>query len=205
MLWSGALAYAQPLNRVDLTRRTLIIDVSNSSVEDVLIVLATEHRVPIGFERSALYQKQITVQLVRVSLKTVLDSIIAQAPVYRWELKDGVINFVPRIGRDPFLQTLLSTRVTRYRPLKGTNKFELRNTLADLLEVKSLLKRNHVTVPRLSDYAYFPSIYSKPDVDLSVSHTDVRGVLNKIARESEHNIWFVQWRNEQRRELMLGF
>src|SRR5690349_5679909 len=110
-------------NRIDLTRRTLTIDVSNGSVEDVLIVLATEHRVPIGFERSGLYQKQITVQLVRVSLKTVLDSIIAQAPVYRWELKDGVINFVPRIGRDPFLQTLLSTRVTRYRPLKGTNKF----------------------------------------------------------------------------------
>jgi len=69
VLWSGTLAEAQPLNRIDLTRRTLTIDVSNGSVEDVLIVLATEHRVPIGFERSGLYQKQITVQLVRVSLK----------------------------------------------------------------------------------------------------------------------------------------
>ena len=109
------------------------------------------------------------------TLSEFLTRFVAEHKEYTWEIKDGVVSVFPK---------------EKYR---------------DLPEVKSLLERNHVTVPRLSDYAYFPSIYSKPDVDLSISHSDVRGVLKKIARESEHNIWFVQWRDEKRRELMLGF
>lgn len=43
---------------------------------------------------------------------------------------------------------------------------------------------------RLRDYPYRPSIYAK-DLDLSLSGTDVLGILNNSASKSEHHLWIL--------------
>ena len=204
---TASSAEAPALEQDDLTTRTIELHLSKASVMDVLNVLSVEHRVPLGLEHSSAdkYEPKLTIDVKKTALKEVLDLIVQQEPNYRWEVRDSVINFVPTQGKDQFLETLLRTRISRFAPKTGINKFELRNTLADLPEVRRVLEANRVTVLRVSDYAYYPSIYSNKEVDLSISETDVRGVLNKIARDSEHNLWVLGWRDKKKRTLALGF
>lgn len=90
------------------------------------------------------------------------------------------------------LAQLLETKIAQFVPPKGTtDKFQLRDAILSLPEVKQLLQTNNVAV-RPYDYAYGRSIYSNGDVDLRISNTDVRAVLNHVAKETEHKIWFVE-------------
>ena len=69
----------------------------------------------------------------------------------------------------------------------------------------ALLKANGITA---SHYGYlygFPSPYTNEKVDLSISVTDVRGVLNKVIRDTEHNMWMVSRSGRNRSSLDLGF
>ena len=182
------------------------LHLSNASVLDVLNTLSVEYRVPIGFERSLLDRRERKFNIdIKGSVRTVLDSIVRQEPVYRWNITEGVINFVAIRGQDLFLERLLKTRISRYAPKKGLNIFELRNAIADLPEVQRLLKQHNKTVLRVSDYVYYPSIYSNKNLSLSISNTDVRGVLNMIVRDSEHKLWVLGWRDQNRSTLALGF
>lgn len=124
-------------------------------------------------------------------------------PAYRWEVKDGVINFVPTQSTDQLLSKLLDTPVSRFAPAKALNKFKLRNVVADLPEVKGFLDLNEVTVSRL-EYPTYPSVYSNGDLDLSISDTNVRGVLNKIVRDSEHKLWIVKRGDKKMRTVQIS-
>lgn len=199
-------ATGQNRNQADFIDKQIAFNVSNATVLEILITLSVEQRIPIGIEHSSLdkYEPNLEIAVSKRSVKDVLDMIVGQAPFYRWELRDGVINFVPTQGRDPFLEKLLDTHIGAYLPKKGINKFELRNTLADAREVQRLLAANNTSVNRVSDYIYYPSIYSDRGVDLSIHNTSVRAVLNKIVRESEHKLWMVD-RDDKKKTLVLGF
>ena len=54
------------------------------------------------------------------------------------------------------------------------------------------------------DYPYHRSIYSDDDVNLTISNADVRGVLNNIAKRTEHKIWSLE-RVGEKRELLLTY
>lgn len=189
----------------ELTNQSLTLRVENETLITCLATLAVEYRVPIGLEIANNHddKARLSFDVKNESLKKILDLICQQEPAYRWEVRDGVINFVPTQSTDEFLSRLLDTPVSRFAPEKGLNKFGLKNVVADLPEVKNFLNVNDLTVSRL-EYPTYPSIYSNGDLDLSISNTNVRGVLNKIIRDSEHKLWIMKRGPEKIRTVQIS-
>jgi hypothetical protein len=118
-------------------------------------------------------------------------------------VKDGVINFVPANGRDLVLEQLLSTKISHFSPGKDIDTYELRNAIIDLPEVKSFLDANDVTVFRLGEPGGPGDEVGA--VELSVSDTDVKGLLNKIIRDSEHRFWTLSRRPLNIKTIYMAF
>ncbi len=191
----------------DLTSQPITIRLTNATLIYALGRLSVDHRIPIGIEYSPGDKKEPILNIDTSgggTLRDVLNLIVEQMPIYRWEVRDGVINLIPNQSRDQFLEKLLSTHINSFAPKKGLTKFDIRNTLADLPEVNGLLEANKITVSKYGDYVYHPSIYAKA-VDLSISDTDVRAVLNKVVRDGEHKLWVVGWRDERKDSLTISF
>jgi len=187
-----------------LVDQRIELHMADATLMHVLSTLSVNHRVPIGFESSAADQNEpkIVLESANGSLKRILDSIVKQEPVYRWEVVDGVINFVPANDRDPFIEALLNTTVSNYDPGKWTVKFQLRDAIENAPEVKKLLALNKKTFAKYQDYVSYPSIYTK-DVDLRISNTTVRGILNRIVRISEHKSWSIGWTDKEKNALSI--
>lgn len=182
------------------------INLSDATLLLALNKLAGDYRVPIGFERAVDSRENPNrqVHLEPGTLKRILDSLVAQEPGYKWELREGAINIIPVLGRDQFLEQFLDTRVAQFQPPRGTtDKFKIRDAVLALPEVRQLLKANDVAV-RPYDYPYRRSIYSNDDVHLEMTNTDVRGLLNHIAKETEHKIWSLE-RVGEKGELLLSY
>lgn len=206
LMLSSPYSFAQS-SKEDLTSQPITIRLTNATLIYALGRLSMDHRIPIGIEYSSDDKKEPVLNIDTRNggtLGDVLNLIVEQVPIYRWEVRDGVINIIPNRSRDQFLEKLLSTHIDRFTAKPGLTKFDIRNTLADLPEVHSLLEANKITVFKYGDYIYHPSIYTK-EVDLSISDTDVRGVLNKVVRDSEHKFWVVGWRDEKKDSLTISF
>jgi hypothetical protein len=91
----------------------------------------------------------------------------------------------------------LNTNVANYAPGKWTVKFELRDAIENTPEVKQLLDSKNVELAKYRDYISRPSIYTQ-DVDLRMSNTTVRGILNRIIKVSEHKRWAIGWRKGEK-------
>lgn len=193
-------AYSHP--RINETAEDSILSkkielhLRKATLLNALSALAVIHRVPIGIEYAAAdkNESKLDLQTGGSSLKEILDSLIQQEPLYRWELTDGVINFIPVGERDPFFETLLNTPISLYDPGKWTIKFQLRDAIENTPEVQRLLKSRNVELGKYRDYAYFPSIYTEKDVILKMTNTTVRDILNRIIKASEHKHWAIGWR-----------
>jgi hypothetical protein len=170
----------------------------------VLGMLSVEQDIPIGIELSAVEKNEpnLDIDVTNTPLVEVLNLIVQQEPAYRWELRDGVINFTPVHNREGFFEKLLDTKIRRFEPPKGNNKFHIKDAILKLPEVTQLMTANRVVADRIS-YPHKPSIYAN-QADLSDKNTDLRSLLNKIIRESEHNSWVLQWVNKKERLFELG-
>lgn len=188
-----------------LLSRKIELHLKDATLMHVLSTLEVIHRVPIGIEYSLADQNEprLVVESKNDSLKEILDSIVKQEPVYRWEVSDGVINFFPVRDRDPFFETLMNTFVSKYDPGKWTIKFQLRDAIGSTPEVKKLLESNNKALAKYEDYLYYPSIYTKKGVDVSGSNMTVRAILNQIVRKSEHKGWSIGWSDKERKTLAI--
>ena len=202
----GGIGHAAADSTTASLNQMINIDLADATLLLALNKLAVNHRVPIGFEQAMDSRDNLNrhIYLQRGTLKTILDSLVAQEPRYKWELREGVINITPVVGRDQFITRLLETKVAQFEPPKGTtDKFKLRDAVLALPEVRELLESGGVTV-KPYDYPYRRSIYSDDDVNLTMTNTDVRGVLNYIASRTEHKIWSLE-RVGEKRELLLTY
>lgn len=188
-----------------LTSKRINLKVEKATLLYVLSTLAIDERIPIGFEESDAdrHEAKITIDVENASVQDVMNAVIVQEPSYTWEFRDDVINVVPAVARDELLSTLLNTQIERFEPEKGSNKFEIRDAVLNLAEVRRLLSLRQANIDRFN-YPVYASVFSDPKVDLSVRSTDVRGVLNKIVRDSEHKLWILK-RTEQKKSVRLGF
>lgn len=179
---------------------------SRSNLQYVLNVLAVKYRIPIGLEmtKDETFKTEINTTVEDGTLKELLISMFEQEPNYKWELRDGVINITPVKYRSDFLETFLDTPVTRFDPAKAADKFEIRDEIFVLPEVKNLLRANNIDAKR-EYYISKRSIYSDENVDLGASNTNVRGILNKIVRVSEHKIWTIAMSGKQHNKLVISF
>jgi hypothetical protein len=200
-------ALSRPTPGQDILARRITLHLSKATMNLALSNLAVQHRVPIGIERSLSHSddEKLNLDFDAVTLKEVLDSIVEQEPLYRWERVDGVINFVPARERDPFVEAFLNTPVAHFDPGKWNSIFQVRNAIGDIPEVKRMLEANRKTIDKYGDYVKYPSIYTRDDVDLSISNTTVRGVLNRVIRDSEHTLWSIGWVPGDKEALSIRF
>ncbi len=185
-------------NRID-------IEFKDASLIYVLGKLSVDYRVPVGLQKSGCEdaRSRITISADQMSVIDVLKLIDNQQPDYELKLQDGVVNFVPKKNCTSVVTTLLDLPVLQYIPKLGANKFELRNAIYDLCEVQEFVKEKDLTVNR-SEYVNYRSIYAEDNLDLAAQSTTVRGILNKIIRESEHKIWVVELSQDNKQELVIG-
>lgn len=165
-----------------------------------------DYSVPIGFELALGHKAQyhLNIDLENSPLEDVLNEIVGQETGYKWELRDGVINIIPITLRDHFVEKLLSTEIRRFDQPKKLGKFQIRDAIVGLPEVVALFKANGITASHYG-YAYTPSLQANEGIDLSVSGTDLRGLLNKVIRETEHTMWMVSRSGKNLSSLDLSF
>lgn len=190
----------------EIANRTLSLHMDDAYLMRVLSTLSVDHRVPIGLEVADddADEPKLSIDINNAPLKDVLDLITRQYPAYRWEVRDNVVNFVPVQSRDQLLSKALGTHITRFAPKKGLNKFGIRDTIIGLPEVTSFLNAYRLTAWQ-QGYPTYPSIYTNDEVDLSISDTDLRGVLNKVVRDSEHKLWVIKRKGKQGKILQIDF
>lgn len=188
----------------DLLKQRLTVKLEDVPFITVVATLSLDHRIPIGLELGTFSYDGVrrNFDATDKTLKEILNLICQYWPAYTWEVKDGVVNVVPAVARDTLIEHLLSTKISHFSPHKVTDKFELRNAIVDLPEVKSFLDANGVSVFRLGN-PLRPSDQIGA-VDLSVSDTDVKGVLNKIVRETERKFWTVGRRSLDRNTIYMS-
>ena len=201
ILLACSSAFAQT---ADVTTTPVELTVKNVRVQTVLVKLCIESGVSIGFERSDLDDSKTTLSVDenQRTVGDVLNHIVKQVPMYKWELLDGIINVIPVRGRNPLLENFLSIQVREYKATTDFNKFTLRNKIYDLPEVELFLTVSKLKTERLRDHPYHPSIYAN-DADLSISGTNVLGILNNIISKSEHHFWMLC--HDEEKTLYLAF
>ena len=184
--------------------KKITLHMKKATMVSVAMTLAAEQNVPVGLQltSSGNNEPNIDIDVNDVPLSDVLNLIVRQTPMYAWEYRDGVINFYPCRDSDPFFTMLLDTRIASFRP-KSNNKFVIRNTLLDSAEIRGLMTAEKVTADRFT-YPYHPSIYAN-NADPGAQNMDVRSLLNKIIRESEHNFYLLSWTQKDKREFALDF
>ena len=189
-----------------LINRRIDVSFKDSTLIYVVGQLSTINRIPSGFEKSPDQTEEVTlnIEMRNRSLRDVLDSIVQQVPSYRWEEIDGVINLTPNKGRCRFVELLLDLPIKRFMVPTARSKFEIRDTILDLVEVRDLLASNKIAAERLY-YPNSPSIYTNDDIELSMSNTNVREVLNKVIRESEHKMWVIDMYGDRKNKLLISF
>ena len=190
----------------DITDQSITLHLTNATLLYAISTLCVDHRVPVGLEIAPGERNEATLNIdaQQARLRDILDQITAQEPAYKWEVRDGVINLVPVSERDKFFEKLLNTPVNLFAPAKGLTKFEIRDAILDLPEVKEQLTASKISASHRS-YFNRPSIYSNPDVDLNISNTDVRGVLNKVIKDSEHKLWVLDWTDKKKQVIEISF
>lgn len=189
-----------------LIERRVQLHLKDGTFLQALSKLSVDHRVPIGFEPMLGHKDEhdLNIDVDNASLKNVLDMIVEHRD-YRWEIWNGVINIRPTKSVDGFVETFLSTSISYFDPPKMVGSSRVRDAITELPEIQLLLKANKITA---THYAYFernPVIYDSSNLDVSISNTDVRGILNKIIRESEHKMWIASRSGENLTLLDIGF
>jgi len=193
--------------RGNLLEQRITLHIKNDTFLYALSTLCVDYGIPIGFELSLGHKAQyhLNIDLENAALDDVLNEIVGQERGYRWELRDGVINIIPIISRDDFVEKLLNTPIRRFDQPKKLGKFQIRDAIIELPEVVALLKANGITASHYGNLYSYPSPYTNEKVDLSISGTDVRGVLNKVIRDTQHNMWMVSRSGKNLTSLDLGF
>jgi hypothetical protein len=191
----------------NLLEKRITLHINQGTFLYALSTLNVDYRIPIGFEVALGHKAKyhLNVELENATLEDVLNEIVGQERGYRWEMRDGVINIIPITSRDDFLEKLLNTPIRRFDQPKKLGKFQIRDAIVELPEVVALLKANGMTASHYGYPYHYSSIYRNEKVDLSISGTDVRGVLNKVIRETEHNMWMVSRSGKNLSSLDISF
>jgi hypothetical protein len=204
-LLSKTSAHGQTISE-NLLEQRVTLHIKQSTFLYALSTLSVDYRIPIGFEPALGHKARyhLNIDLENATLEDVLNELIGQETGYRWELRDGVINITPITSRDDLVEKLLNTPIPQFDQPKKLGKFQIRDAIVELPEVVALLKANGITA---SHYGYFygPSLHTNKRIDLSISGTDLRGVLNKVIRETEHNMWIVSRSGKNLSSLDLSF
>jgi hypothetical protein len=184
------------------------IDIQAANIHLMLSRLSAATKIPIGLEVSPnddlLVDRKMKLHIQKATVRTALDSIVKQNPLYTWRIINGVVNVFPTDGnRDHLIRQVLETKLERFAIERGMSRFALRQTVTALSEVKSVLAKANVHPENQS----FMSRDFEPvgrNFSLQVSNISVTELLNSVIRDSQTNYWVVVRQGERKEYFVLN-
>lgn len=190
---------------LDLPIKLFRVDARN--IHLTLMTISDTYKVPIGLEVSSKddllnKRKALTIHIADGTLRKFLDEVVKQNTLYTWEVRDGVINVFPKTPyRDKLLVEILRTRIHRFSVGNSTSRFNFRESLTKVSEVKNLLLT--------SGLQFENEVFSSRgiatlgrDFSLEVSDWSLADILNQVVKKSEAKYWVVR-RNSNGKEYLL--
>jgi hypothetical protein len=207
LLCGETFALGQSSNMHKLLDQRLTVQVKQATLLYVLDTLAIDHKIPVGLEMPSTeaYKDKLEINVEDGTLRDVLDSITQQQSAYQWEIRDGVINFMPTHDRYNFIAALLDKNIQQFSPDKGLDKFALRNEILQLTEIRELMSSNSVKIAMFTDSPNTQRMPVSNRADLRTSDATIRQILNKVVRESDYKIWVVDMTGRRKDELIISF
>lgn len=151
----------------------------------VLMKLATEFSVPIGFEGIAEYpEKAVTVTVVNGTVRTVIERLTSADPRYEWQVTpEGLVDIFPKNAGE----RLLDVKVSRYR-VKNSSRQQALDDLLKTPEFTAALAAVGVTV-RTPFSGTFVANGCVPRFSLELNDVSMRTAINDLARASGSAFW----------------
>lgn len=103
-------------------------------------------------------KKRFTIVADREPLSRVLDELVVQMSHYKWEIRDGVVNIIPAVGRDERFKGFLDLRIKNFENLNNL-KQESRSILS--------LAVNIIKLPEVGDYEKENHLFISDSADMS--------------------------------------
>jgi|SRR5829696_1994197 len=171
------------------------LELKASNIHLLLSELSDQKKIPIGVEVSPQddlsRKKTIRLQIEHGTLGDALNSIVKQNPLYTWKIQDEVVNVFPvETKRDPLLRDVLETKLGKFSIPRGMTRFDLRQTLGKVPEIKTLLTQ-HKVVPENQSFMSRDFVPLGRGYGLEVSNVSVSVLLNQVVRESQTKYWIV--------------
>lgn len=184
------------------------LDLEAANIHLMLSRLSAATRIPIGLEVSPnddlLFDREMKLHIQKATVRTALDSVVKQNPLYTWRIINGVVNVFPTdANRDHLIRAVLETKLERFAIERGMSRFALRQNLTALSEVKSVLAKENVHPENQS----FMSRDFDPlgrNFSLQVSNVSVSELLNRVIRDSQTNYWVVVRKGERKEYFVLN-
>lgn len=118
------------------------------------------------------------------TIRQAMDALVAANPGYKWELRDGVVNLMPRGGAP-----LLRTRIVKFK-MEATDR-EIPSVLGDVLKLPEVQKREAALgLKQVSQFSTLGAIPKHPvgkrhvpvrvPVRVDVENLSLRDAFNKI-------------------------
>ena len=133
--------------------------------------------VPYGLDQPVMFKKKVALEFdyEGIALEKLLDAIVEQAPGYRWDWDQGVLNFIYEQA-DSQDAKILEMLIERFKVEEET----FRSAVNRLYRRKELGRRLSFVVPGKIE---------KRKVTLDLKRARVRHILNLLIREQGDVVW----------------
>jgi len=184
------------------------LDLKAANIHLMLSRLSAATQIPIGLEVSPnddlLIDRAMKLEIQKGTLRTALDSIVKQNPLYTWKIQNEVVNVLPTDpNRDHLIRAVLETKLERFAIQPRMSRFALRQTVTAMPEVNSILAQANVHPENQT----FMSRDFDPlgrNFSLEVFNISVTDLLNRVIRDSQTNYWVVVRQGERREYFILN-
>jgi len=124
-----------------------------------------------------------------LTVRQAMDALVAANPGYQWELKDGVVNLMPRGGAP-----LLSTKIKKFQ--MDANDREIPVVLGDLLRLPAILEREAALGVKegpgqggLSSGEAHPVPRQPMPIKINVQNLSLLEAFNETVQASPKGVW----------------
>jgi hypothetical protein len=168
--------------------------IKGESIDQVLDLLAVEYGIPVGIELgdSKLKRQEIDWTVPETNVKAFLDSLITKDSRYTWKLEGDIIHVWPVTERDPFVTTLLNTKISHFSFTEGTTRSTIFNNIVKLPEIQTQLSVAEVA-PLI--FLNFGSMHRVgKGISFYESNLTLRELLDRIVLKTDIKRWvIIRW------------
>lgn len=132
-----------------------------------------------------------TVNVENGKLEDVLNQIVRQMKIYKWEINDDVVNIFPIRGRDKRYKNLLELKIKYFNLRKPFDIGSIRKEIFNLPEVIKFLEKNEIFSTVYLSSTLLENLDRLIYLDIEFSDLTLRELLNKITKVKSGG-WILQ-------------